>query len=390
MMDGSEPMQRWKRWIATWAPAFLILALAIGIVAWREGRDGAFSLAIFEEEKPPVILRVPLPTEVRGLYWTAQTAGTPRADQLLEYMRETGLNAVVIDLKNDGGAIGFNVQDPALEPYQMNEPYVNDLDALLKRLGEVGIYRVARLTVMKDNVFAEAHPDLALRTRKGNLWQDNIGGLWIDPAAPALADYALALAREAYARGFDEIQFDYVRFPSDGILSNIVYPVYDGTKTEVEVMQEFWKKLGVLRDEGIPVSHDLFGMTFWRTEDFGIGQRLADVYLYADFISPMVYPSHYPNGFEGYGNPAVYPYEIVNKSLNEGAKLLEQETQIPPEESRKKFRPWLQDFDLGATYTAAMIEAQIKAARDAGASGWMLWNARNIYEPARYTTESSP
>ncbi len=379
-----ERLQRLKRWIATWAPAFLILALAVGIVAWQEGLDGKLPFGIFEEKKSPAVLRVPLPVEVRGLYWTVETAGTLRGEELLTYMREMGLNAAVIDLKNDGGAIGFFVQDKTLESYQMNEPYITDLDGLLKRLGEQGIYRIARLTVMKNKVFAEAHPEIALRTRKGNFWQDNIGGLWLDPTAAAVTDYALALAREAYTRGFDEIQFDYVRFPSDGILSNIVYPIYDGTKTEIGVMQEFWKKLGVLRDEGIPVSHDLFGMTFWRTEDFGIGQRLADVYPYADFISPMVYPSHYPNRFEGYGNPALYPYEIVNKSLNEGAKLLEQETQIPPEESRKKFRPWLQDFDLGATYTASLIEAQIKAARDAGVSGWMLWNARNVYEPAEY------
>ena len=383
-----ERWQQGKRWIATWAPAFLILVAAVAVGFLREGKGLPLPLAFVEEitASTPKIGHVPLPEEVRGFYWTTQTAGSTRAEQLLWYMEQTGLNAVVIDLKNDAGGIGFAVQDPSLAPYQMNEPYVADLDALLKRLGEQGIYRIARLAVMKDSVFASAHPTIALHTRNGNLWYDKIGNLWIDPTAPALTDYALALAREAYARGFDEIQFDYIRFPSDGALGNIVYPLHDrSATTEVAAMQEVWKRLGApLRAEGIPVSFDLFGMTFLRTDDFGIGQRLVDVFQYADFISPMVYPSHYPNGFEGYGNPALYPYEIVKRSLDEGAKLLESEAGILPEASRPKFRPWLQDFDIGAVYTAARIEAQIQAARDAGASGWMLWNARNVYEPAQY------
>ena len=132
------------------------------------------------------------------------------------------------------------------------------------------------------------------------------------------------------------------------------------------------------------MSADLFGMTYWQENDFGIGQRLRDVLPTVDFVSPMVYPSHYPPNFKGYGNPAEFPYEIVKESVDAGAALIEQETGGLPAETRRKTRPWLQDFDIGAVYTAAKIEAQIKAARDAGASGWMLWNARNVYEPANY------
>jgi hypothetical protein len=151
-------------------------------------------------------------------------------------------------------------------------------------------------------------------------------------------------------------------------------------------MRAFFDTLGgTLKKEGIPVSFDLFGMTFLTAEDFGIGQRLEDVYHNADYISPMVYPSHYWTGFQGFKNPAEYPYEVVKYSLDKGAEILKTDLFIDETESRAKFRPWIQDFDLGAVYTAARIEAQIKASRDAKASGWILWNARNVYEPAKYT-----
>ncbi len=150
-------------------------------------------------------------------------------------------------------------------------------------------------------------------------------------------------------------------------------------------MRNFFEELNVLRDEGAIVSYDLFGMTYWSSSHFGIGQRLEDTYPYADFISPMVYPSHYPPNFRGFENPALYPYEIVKQSIDKGAEMLEADRFVSQTSTRYKTRPWLQDFDIGAVYTAARIEAQIKAARDAGASGWMLWNARNVYEPANYT-----
>ncbi len=238
---------------------------------------------------------------------------------------------------------------------------------------------------MRDGAFAASHPQLALKTATGDLWKDNIGSMWVDPSAREVAEYAIELGKDAYARGFDEVQFDYVRFASDGETNGIVYPVYDSSESMIEVMQRFFKTVGsAMRDEHIPVSFDLFGMTFWSYNDFNIGQRLVDVLPYSDWISPMVYPSHYPDGFEGFANPAQAPYEIVKQSLDEGTKLTRGFWSGSEPELRAKWRPWLQDFDIGAVYTSDMIEAQIKAARDAGASGWILWNARNVYERANY------
>lgn len=377
------------RWLIL-LPVFLVLVVfsfdrrgpqtpPLSVVISEAGSGDAASV------QESVVFRVPLPSEVRGLYWTAATAGSARGDELLAYMKQTGLNTVVIDLKMDNGQVAFVPRDETIVPYAQARPAIYDLDELLARLYEAGMYRVARIPVMRDGAFARAHPDLALQTTNSSLWQDNIGSLWVDPSAAPVADYAIALAREAYARGFDEVQFDYVRFASDGAVNHIVYPVYDGVEPMVSVLQRFFTRVGgVMRAEHIPVSFDVFGMTFWSYNDFNIGQRLIDVLPYSDWVSPMVYPSHYPRGFEGFANPAEAPYEMVWRSLEEGTKLTRGFWSGSESELRVKWRPWLQDFDIGAVYTSDLIEAQIQAARDAGASGWILWNARNVYEPSDY------
>lgn len=330
---------------------------------------------------------VPIPDEVRGIYWTAFTAGSQkRSGELIEYMATSGLNTAVIDLKMDDGEIAFTPNDRSLVPYAQDQPAIKDLDGLLRVLEERGIYRIARIAVMRDGAFAHNNHHLALKTPSGAYWRDSIGSVWVDPAAPVVAEYSISLALEAYERGFDEVQFDYVRFPSDGSVNRIAYPIYNAeTQTRTGVMQHYFERVGgTMQAYQIPVSFDVFGMTFWSKSDYNIGQRLIDVYPYADYVSPMVYPSHYPNNFRGLANPAEHPYTIVYRSLEEGVLQLETELAVTSDQSEPHVRPWLQDFDIGAVYTSDLIEAQIKAARDAGASGWILWNARNVYEPANY------
>lgn len=341
------------------------------------------SVEIVEEARE--VKHVELPFEVRGIYWTSSTAGNHRADELIEYMNTTGLNTVVIDLKTDVGSLAFQSNNEALKQYEQKNILMKDLDGVLAKLYENNIYRIARIAVMRDGVFGTLNPDVAMRTTGGGFWYDAIGSIWVDPASEKVSDYAIELAKEAYARGFDEVQFDYVRFASDGAVSVIDFPVYNGVETKVSVMQRFFKKVGMaMKENSIPSSFDLFGMTYFSHNDFNIGQRLVDVFNYADFISPMVYPSHYPNGFRGFVNPAENPYQIVKMSLDEGVKIMGGIYSGSEEDLRAKTRPWIQDFDIGAYYIAPLIEAQIKATRDAGASGWILWNARNVYEPANY------
>lgn len=377
------------------AGTLVVLILIGGFVGWTlysratpdNNKDSTKTTAgVLVPPVPLSPLHIEIPAEVRGIYWTGGTAGTKHADELLDYMVSSGLNTVVIDLKMDNGVLDFVPRDSKLNPYVAEQPTIKDLDGLLARLAEYKIYRIARIAVMRDGAFASVHPEVAMKTKGGGLWYDNIGSVWVDPAAPSVAEYALDLAHEAYNRGFDEVQFDYVRFASDGKTNAIVYPVYDGKEEKEIVMQRFFSRVGdTLKSENIPVSFDLFGITFWSTSDYNIGQRLVDVYPHADYISPMVYPSHYPNGFKGYANPALYPYEVIKMTLEAGVEMLNKENLGIPDQSKPKVRPWIQDFDMGAVYDAAKIEAQIKAARDAGASGWLIWNARNVYEPAEYT-----
>lgn len=329
---------------------------------------------------------VPLPNEVRGFYWTGYTAGSSRVSSLLSYAASSHLNAVVIDVKLDNGDLAFIPKDPRLAEVVPASPAIRDLDGLLERLRQQGIYRIARIFIMRDGAFGKLHPSIALHTANGAVWHDKTGTPWLDPAAPEVAEYAVVLAREAYARGFDEIQFDYVRFPTDGQVKAIRYPVYRETVSRVDVMKTFFERVGgTLRVAGIPVSFDLFGLTFWTTNNVDIGQTLPDAYANADAVSPMVYPSHYPSHFRGFANPAQHPYEIVKQSLDHGLDVLrELDPNLDAAKTRKKFRPWIQDFDLGAVYDASKVELQIKAARDAGAGGWMIWNARNVYTPAKY------
>ncbi|MCR4314667.1 MAG: putative glycoside hydrolase [Candidatus Uhrbacteria bacterium] len=368
-----------KRQIEFLVPAFLICLLAapffIALGSDRSYRtDRTYDLLEMQPvENIQTSQHIPLPDEVRGIYWTAVTATTGRADALLGYMLASGLNTVVIDVKMDNGELVD----------------VAEFKDVLAKLYDAGIYRIARIAVMRDSAFAEAHPNLALGSGlDSGIWRDNTGATWLDPAAPEVADYAIELGRQFYKAGFDEIQYDYVRFASDGVLSSIVYPVYDARNLKIEVMQRFFERVGgAMQEDGIPVSFDVFGMTFWSHHDYNIGQRLIDVLPYADFVSPMVYPSHYVDGFKGYANPALVPYEIVKMSLDEGLRFTHGVYAGSDEELAARFRPWLQDFDIGVVYTSPYIEAQIQAARDAGASGWILWNARNVYEPAKYLPE---
>lgn len=328
-----------------------------------------FIIPEVQASSTPAVAHVSLPTEVRGIYWTAVTVRGNRADELMAYMRDRKLNAVVIDLKMDDGELAMD-----------------GLENILERLRKQGIYRIARVAAMRDSSFALDHPEAALHVASGALWRDKTGARWMDPASPALADEVISVGRKAYALGFDEIQYDYVRYPSDGRLSSIRYPITSASSSKPAVMRAFFEKVGgALQQDKIAVSFDLFGMTFWSNNDYGIGQRLNDAFPFSRFISPMVYPSHYYAGFQGFKNPALYPYEVVKRSLDKGVETLQLDfASLKPEDARKKFRPWLQDFNMGATYGADKIEAQIKAARDAGASGWILWNASNKYTPANY------
>jgi hypothetical protein len=213
-----------------------------------------------------------------------------------------------------------------------------------------------------------------VKKANGTLWKDAGGAYWIDPDNESAWKYLAAIAKQGYGVGFDEINFDYVRFPSDGSVNAAVYGLPAST-TKVQAITSFFSYLhDQLSSLGIPTSADIFGQVTSDLGDMGIGQHFEDALPYFDFVDPMVYPSHYIDGFDGYQNPAAHPYEIVDFAMDHAVARA-----IAASSTPSKIRPWLQGFDLGAVYTPNMLEAQIQATADAGLGSWLVWNAASVY-----------
>lgn len=321
------------------------------------------------------------PKIIKAIYLTSWSAGSPaKIKYLINLVKSTEINAVVIDIKDYSGYVAYDIQVPEVEKYKAKEIKIPQINRLIKQLHDEGIYAIARLTIFQDPRLAQARPDLAVKSKKtGAAWQDKKGLTWIDPAAKEAWDYNIAIAKEAVGRGFDELNFDYIRFPSDGNLEDMEFPFWDGKVLKSSVLRDFFK---ILRQElaGTKISADLFGLATINQDDLGIGQVIEDAYEYFDYVSPMVYPSHYASGFLGYKNPALYPYEVIKYSLDSAVKRLTASSTV----FSAKLRPWFQDFDLGANYDAEMVKKEIQAVADAlgeNFSGWMLWNPENVYTP---------
>lgn len=329
------------------------------------------------------------PDAVKALYMTSWVAGTrDLRDGIVDIVETTEANALVIDIKDYTGMIAFEVEDPYLQGFNSVENRISDVKEFIEYLHSKDIYVIGRISVFQDPQLVKLRPDLAVkRSSDGGVWKDRKGISWLDAGAKEVWDYHVAIGKQAYAYGFDELNFDYIRFPSDGDMYNITYPFSEG-KTKALVLKEFY---AYLREEldatGAVLSADLFGMVTTNADDLNIGQKLEHALPYFDYIGPMVYPSHYPAGFNGYPAPAKVPYDVVKFSMDRAhvkvnAVALSASTTPDAREAKVHFaqiRPWLQDFDLGADYTADMVRAQMQAAYDAGLNSWMLWNAANKY-----------
>ncbi|MBI5166397.1 MAG: GTP-binding protein [candidate division NC10 bacterium] len=337
-------------------------------------------VVVGEESRLQVRLR---PFYVKGLYLTFFGTGDREIrGRVLDLLENTELNAVIIDVKGDRGWIAYKSTIPlAQEIGATAVTTMRDPEGLLAYLKERGIYTIARVVVFKDNVLARSRPDLAvIDSRTGRPWIDREGLAWTDPFKEEVWEYNLAIAQEAARKGFDEIQFDYLRFPSDGHLRSITLSRPNTMEERLQAIGGFLARAQPkLLPMGVFIAADIFGYTNWRTDDTGIGQRIEEVAQYVDFLSPMVYPSSYHAGIPGFRFSVAYPYEIVFLSLKRAVERLQ--------DNPIKIRPWLQDFrDYGfdgRLYSAKEVLAQMKAAQDAGAWGWMLWNPR-----VRYTREA--
>ena len=347
---------------------------------------------------------VSTPSSVKGIYMTSWTASSPKyRDGLVKLVEETELNSVVIDIKDYSGKIVFPIEDnPTLKAYGSEEVRVKDLEDFIEGLHKKGIYVIGRIAVFQDAYFVKHRPDLAVKNKLGEVWKDRKGISWVDAGSREYWDYIILLAKEARKIGFDEINFDYIRFPSDGNMQDISYP-WSTTTPKSEVLKEFFQYLHSnliiqgesLDSQRLKISADLFGMATTATDDMGIGQVLENALPYFDYISPMVYPSHYPPTFQGFKEPEAHPYEVVHFALEEGIKKankldLVMASSTPVVENTHygaKIRPWLQDFGLRQDYGSLEVRAQIKATNDNGLTSWLLWSASNKYTNSALQTE---
>jgi hypothetical protein len=334
-------------------------------------------------------MTIALPSRaVRAAYLTYfGVADKTIRERVLELVARTELNAVVIDVKGDRGLIPYRTQVPlALEAGAQGPVIIKDFEGFLASLKARGIYTVARIVTFKDTVLAQAKPEWAIiDTRTGKPWIDNEKLAWVDPFREEVRDYNIAIAKEAIAKGFDEVQFDYVRFPTDGKLSAARYSQPNNSQTRLPAIAAFLAKarreLGPL---GAFVGADVFGYTAFNENDTDIGQRVEELSVHLDYICPMVYPSGYHRGIPGVRNPVAQPYEIVKESVRLTRKRSATAVVV---------RPWLQDFRDYAfdkrIFGVPEIKAQLRGAKDGGAVGYMLWNPKNDYTGAALPSKAT-
>ncbi len=401
-----------------------------------------------KEVLPPTPHMLP-PKDLKAIYMTSWVAGTPSLrDGLIKLLDTTSANAVVVDIKDYTGKISFKTGNSVIDNGHCVEERIKDIKGLIQTLHDKNIYVIGRVSVFQDPCFVEHNPEVAVKRKSdGKVWRDKKGLSWVDMSSEVAWKHAVEIAKTSYDLGFDEINFDYVRFPSDGDMRDIHYLSGDTPKPEVfkkffayldaelrggkasfvqtptavgtstkptveekkmksgmvmtivnnlegsakdPVFNEYWdlvhgtstdsvqkreeaakNKTGVGR---VITSADLFGMVTTQPDDLGIGQILEFALPYVDHVYPMVYPSHYPANWNGFKNPSTKPYDVVYISMKAAAERAEK-IGLP----RQKLMPWIQDFDLGATYTADMVKAQFKAAYDNRLTGWLIWNASNKY-----------
>lgn len=331
------------------------------------------------------------PQSVKGLYLTFFAAGDASLQSNIERLLvETEANALVIDIKGDRGFIAYPTSVPLARAIGANDVVtVPDIQGFLARMKQLGVYTIARIVVFKDDRLAQFGPstglDVAVRdAATGQVWLDGENLAWVDPFREEAWAYNIAIAEEAARYGFDEIQLDYVRFPTDPSEATSVEAArYSQVSTEQSRTRAISELLGRARAavhrQGAYLGVDTFGYTPWDEADMGIGQSLELIAEQVDYVCPMIYPSTFAAGLPGLlGYPAVVsdPYRVVYESLTRGLARVQQRGAV--------VRPWLQYFDdypwqTRKRYDAPEIRAQIRATAELGGLGWMLWDPSNRY-----------
>lgn len=365
------------------------------------------SSVLKDEIQKPKVTHIKTPAAVKAIYMSSCVAGTINfRKELVDLIERTELNSVIIDIKDYSGLLSFKSTDPQLASLLSDRCNAPDMQEFIATLHEKNIYVIGRITAFQDPYYTKLKPEIAVkRASDGGMWADRKGINYLDPGSKEAWDHLVAIGKASYDIGFDELNYDYIRFPSDGNMKDIAFP-YSKDQPKPIVLESFFKYLHEqLKPTGAVLSADLFGMTTTNYDDLNIGQILERALPYFDYIAPMIYPSHYPPTFIGFKNPAEHPYEVIKYALDGAVeRTISPTTPIAlsaepintsstpplytkPVYDKNKIRPWLQDFNLGATYTADMVRAQIKATYDSGLNSWMLWAPSNRYKEAALIPE---
>ena len=300
------------------------------------------------------------PERIRGVYLNPNSHGEKKVTLAIEKAKEAGLTAVVLHVKDPFGYVYWQSTNPLAVAIGAVKGK-GRVETALARFHEAGLWTIAKLDVFEDTQLSKMRPTMAVidaSTKKPWVNKHKLG--WTNPYDADVWDYILALADEVAALGFDEVQFDYVRFPSDGKLANIQYPKVQEDKAKAEVIGAFLTKAQErLAKKGVVFSVDLFGMVAWKADDFGVGQRIEDIAEHVDAMCPMLYPSHFPANFFGKANAKGFPEKIMERSL----ARYQERTKIP-------VRPWVQAYG----YSVETINEQLDGIEKAKVDNWLFWN----------------
>ena len=335
---------------------------------------------------------VPRPesVKVKGIYVSGPVAGIAKMDDLINLVDRTELNAMVIDIKNDEGRVTYKMQSEQVLEIDAGVRYIPDIDELVAKCKEKNIYLIARIVAFRDPYLAEQKPEWAVHTKSEEIFRDKNGLAWVNPYQREVWDYLVEIASQAGHAGFDEVQFDYIRFSTDVNESEVDYGSESESVDKIEIITEFTQyAYEQLAPQGVYVAADVFGTVIDNETDQAIvGQDYVQMAKHLDYICPMVYPSHYHNGAYGITVPDAEPYRTIYAAASASVQALD----TLPEENRAHVRMWLQSFTASwinghIGYGPQQIRAQIKAAHDAGYDEWILWNAAVNYQPEAFLTD---
>ena len=326
------------------------------------------------------------PVRVKGLYVSAPVASNEdKINALIEVAESTEINALVIDVKDDDGRITYAMDSEFAESIGATTNVINDMEALVKRLKDKDIYTIARIVAFKDPHLAESRHDLAIKNRDGSIYRDTNGESWVNPYLHEVWNYLIEVSEQAAYIGFDEIQFDYIRFSTGRGMSEVDFGEGSEEKDKEDIILEFTKyAYDKLKPLGVFVSADVYGAIITSSIDAGlVGQNYVEMSKHLDYICPMIYPSHYGDGNYGIEYPDLEPYKLIRRALEDSQKRLDV---IPEGEHRAIVRPWLQDFTASwlqdhkyKSYGPLEIRDQIGGVYAAGYKEWLFWNASGNY-----------